>query len=110
MVHNCEVIGLWVRIPKMYNFKCYVINKGVIYKFYWSPMEYAGLWWTPVNSLVHWSPVDLISGKVWSKSGESGGLHWTRLANLACVTSHFLMSVSGLLIYDKKTTLYSSYK
>ena len=25
-------------------------------------------------------------------------------------TSHFLVSVSGLLIYDKKTTLYSSYK
>ena len=60
-------------------FKCYVIflliiNKGIIYKFYWSPMESAGLWQTPVNPLVHWSPVDLISGKVWSESRESAGI------------------------------------
>ena len=66
-------------------FKCYVIflliiNKGVIYKFYWSPMESAGLWWTPVNPLVYWSPVDLISGKVRSESGESAGM-WRILAD-----------------------------
>ena len=61
------------------------------YKFCWSPMEFTGLWWTPVNLLettgvwwVRWSPAELISRKVQHKSRESTG------------TWHILVEYTGL--------------
>ena len=60
MVCIWHAVGLLGQTSVVEIFKCYVIflliiNKGVIYKFYWSP-------------------VDLISGKVRSESVESAGI------------------------------------